>query len=43
VRTVLGFIFAHNTPSMRLFESFGFQKQSQCQPDVFFIIDEKDF
>lgn len=26
LKTLLGFIFAHNQPSLRLFESFGFQK-----------------
>lgn len=25
IHTLLGFIFAHNTPSMRLFETFGFE------------------
>ena len=26
IKTVLGFIFAHNEPSLRLFKSFGFEK-----------------
>lgn len=26
VHTLLGFIFGHNTPSLRLFESFGFER-----------------
>jgi len=26
LRTLLGFIFGHNTPSLRLFESFGFDR-----------------
>lgn len=26
IKTVLGFIFAHNTPSIRLFEHFGFEE-----------------
>ncbi|HEY9803748.1 MAG TPA: N-acetyltransferase family protein [Leptolyngbyaceae cyanobacterium] len=26
LKTLLGFIFAHNQPSLKLFESFGFQK-----------------
>ena len=26
VTTLLGFIFAHNEPSLRLFEGFGFQR-----------------
>ncbi len=26
IKTLLGFIFAHNQPSLRLFEQFGFQR-----------------
>lgn len=33
VKTLLGFIFSHNTPSMRLFESFGF-KEWALLPDI---------
>jgi L-amino acid N-acyltransferase YncA len=33
VRNLLGFIFSHNAPSLRLFESFGFQLWGQL-PDV---------
>ncbi|PRC91313.1 GNAT family N-acetyltransferase [Solimicrobium silvestre] len=29
VHTLLGFIFGHNTPSLRLFEKFGFQKWAE--------------
>lgn len=33
VRTLLGFIFAHNAPSLRLFEGFGFE-QWAYMPDI---------
>ena len=33
VKTLLGFIFAHNEPSLKLFESFGFREWANL-PDI---------
>lgn len=40
IDTVLGFIFAHNTPSIRLFESFGFERWAHL-PEVAILDDVK--
>lgn len=33
IKTLLGFIFAHNTPSLNLFEGLGFQRWA-CLPNI---------
>ncbi|MNI89400.1 putative phosphinothricin acetyltransferase YwnH [compost metagenome] len=33
IKTLVGFIFSHNTPSLRLFQQFGFEQWGQL-PDI---------
>ena len=42
IRTLLGYIFAHNEPSLRLFASFGFERWAQLPRIAKLDADERD-